>query len=169
MESFVLPVGPAVKVANLLFFVPDLVILYTCLKYGPADFSHPLIRKWFYPLVGLGVVMAASVEAGFLVAYRDWMGNVTGNFANVLLSALFVSMILRRRSVHGQSLYIALCILVANIFAWPACVLSAAPNPRPPPLLGHACFLCIISLNLIYTALVYRQCRMDGVNPWRRL
>lgn len=165
---FVLPVSAAVKVAQLFSLVPDLLILYTCLKYGPADFSHPLIKKWFYAWVGLGMVMAASLEMAFIVAYEDRMGGTTGYFTNVLLSALFIAMILRRRSVRGQSFYIALCILVGNIFAWPTWVLSASSVPRPPTLLGHTCFACIVFLNLIYAALVYRQCRLDGVTPWRR-
>lgn len=168
LGAFVLPISMGAKVAQLFSFVPDLLILYTCLKYGPADFTHPLIRKWFHPLVGVGIAMAVSVQLGFMTAFQDRMGTATGYFTNLLLSVSFIAMVLRRQSVRGQSFYIALCIVLGNAFAWPIWVLSPEANPRPPTLLGHACFLCIVSMNLIYATLVYRQCRLDGLNPWRR-
>src|SRR4029453_9816635 len=38
LGSFVLPVGPVARGTNIMWFVTDLVILYTCLRYGADDF-----------------------------------------------------------------------------------------------------------------------------------
>ena len=132
------------------------------------DFEHPVIKKWFYPGVAALLVMGALLQWGFITGYQDNYGKATGCINGLVEVVLLIAMLLRRNSLKGQSFYIALFMLVGNIFGY---FMSLQPNPTPPQVADiyiHVMFACILPLHVAYLILVYRQCRLDGVNPWRR-
>jgi len=166
--SFCYPVPVLLKQAALVWFVGDVLIFFTCLKYGRNDFAHPVVRKWFYPGVAAMLGMAALLLSSFITGYQDHYGKATGCLNGLIEAVLLNAMILRRNSVKGQSCYIALFMLIGNIFGY---FMSLQPNPTPPQvpdLFIHALFANMLLLHALYLGLVYRQCRLDGVKPWRR-
>ena len=48
------------------------------------------------------------------------------------------------------------------------CAPALATPPQVADIYIHVMFACILPLHAAYLVLVYRQCRLEGVNPWRR-
>lgn len=166
--SFCYPVPGLLKQAMLVWFVGDILILFTCLRYGRKDFENALIKKWFFPGVAALLAMALLLGWGFITGYQDHYGKATGTVDGLIAAALLIAMILRRNNPKGQSCYIAVFMLVGNIFGY---FMSLQPTPTPPQvpdIFIHVFFANILALNAVYVGLVYRQCRLAGINPWRR-
>jgi hypothetical protein len=179
--SFVyMPDDPRVTIAWGACFVLDVAILIQVYRFGRDDFAAPRVRRHWTAILAVALVSAFLVLMGFTAQFGDKLGWFTGFLQNVLMSVLFVAMILRRGSVRGQSLYIALGkflgTLVAFILAihWSPAFGTAvvdhtlrAPTPMPP--LVYWVYPLIFFFDVLYIGLVYDQCRAEGINPWRRL
>jgi len=102
----------------------DAGIVGTWLKYWRADAPPGLSSKWHVPALAMGMISAAAVllrmqsqfnqppclPTGSLIP----AGAVAAYLQNLLMSALFVEMVLRRNSAAGQSLPIALSKLLGT-------------------------------------------------------
>jgi hypothetical protein len=146
----------------------------TFFRYGYKylQSSYHLTRPQFY---ALGVFSLASAYAFFLAAPRFLLGlplfqgdmfEVASFLAyalNLVISVLFVNMVLQKRGVEGQSLYIGL-------LKWLGTLLVAVWY-----LLEHdypfAWFIIIEVeiFDLLYLKLVYSRLRKAGFNPLLRL
>jgi hypothetical protein len=82
---------------------------------------------------------------------------------SVVISASYVSMILRRNNVRGQSIYIALFRMTGTLLATVGMLLYF-----PFSLLLSYCYVTIVILDVSYLLLVYRKCREQSLSPWRR-
>ena len=157
----------------------DFAIAYQCICYGRDDHSNPIVKK-FYHIGILGILaLVSAVLIGFIQTFEDTIGWYTAYGQNLLMSALFISMILRRDTLEGQSIYIALCKLMGTLFAfllalgWSPDSLHAVwqqliPDhytPIAPFLITLYCGVLI--LDLIYIALIIHVGRRDGVKIWR--
>jgi len=91
------------------------VIVYTYFKYGrkyfPKDKQH-----YFVPW------SPAAFVAGFLVIYFAyyefpdfWGARYTAFAQNLMMSVLFISMLVRRDNVDGQSMYIAIFKMLGTL------------------------------------------------------
>jgi hypothetical protein len=93
---------------TIIWFLLDAVIVYTYFKYGRRDFPQPY-QKFFIPW------SLAAFALGFAVIYfahfefeGSW-GAIYSAFAqNMMMSVLFIGMLVKRNSVAGQSLYVAI-------------------------------------------------------------
>ncbi len=158
------------KVGNGLWLLVDLGVLYTCFKYGPADFASPLARRWLRPALPVILLAAGAVELGFIHAFKDFYGGFSATFTTMLLSAQLIAMILRRNSVQGQSLYIALCVLAGNVagyFMNRMAQQTVAPDLSVLWIQVSNAF--IVACNFVYIGLYLHVAKRDGVDPWRRL
>lgn len=160
--------SPGVKVGYGLWLLADLAILYSCLRWGPADYTNRFIRRWFYLLFALGFFLAIFTEAAFLTVYRDLDGQMLGWILATLNAGLMIAMLLRRGSVRGQSPYIALCCFLGNATGL---LQDLVLPPAPPfaPALLHPLATCALTLNAVYFLMVWDQCRLEGIDPRRRL
>lgn len=160
-------------------FVLDLFILHQVYRYGSRDFSHPWVQKHWRAVLGLALLTAFMSLMGFTAQFKDKLGWFTGFLQNLVMSILFVAMIIRRNSVQGQSLYIALGKLLGTFVAfilaikWSPAFGTAvvdhqlrAPTSMPP--LVYWIYPLIFVFDLLYVRLVYRKCIEEGINPWRR-
>ena len=90
------------------------------------------------------------------------------------MAVLYVEMILKRKSIAGQSIYIALFKLIGTVFASLCFVIAPYPNaahpgtPAPGELLWPLLYAAIFAFDAIYVALVYSRCKAEGVDPWKR-
>jgi hypothetical protein len=77
-------------------------------------------------------------------------------------------MLMQRRDVRGQSIYIALLKGIGTGAA------SLGITFYPPPGYENAILITVLGLttfvsDMIYVVLIYRQCRRQGISPWRRV
>ena len=161
--------GAAWKGGYVLWLIADLLILYTCLRWGPADFTNRFVRRWFYPLFAVGVFLGLYAEWAFMTVYNDIYGVILGWIMAITNGGLMIAMLLRRGEVRGQSVYIALFILLGNTFGYFQNLLLPMPPPPFPVALVHPLAVCAVTLNALYVLMIWDQCRQQGIDPWRRL
>jgi hypothetical protein len=183
--GFVTPsIAPQVYI-NMLWFGFDLVILWQCLKYRRVDYAD-VPSNAFYPFAALVfavaflVVLAIQLD-GTLSEFINLRGSPNGMGTcysafgmNLVMSVLFIETAIRRKSVKGQSFWIAVCKLLGTLFADLGYVVTPYPNPNHPAmfstkeLLWPVLFASILAFDAIYVAIVWRQCRKEGISPLRR-
>ncbi len=161
----------AMYIGKTMWAVFDVFIFITIWKYAANDFQNPLIKRWVRPFTVLGVVIAVMLLAPFGLYYNDQLGYFTGWALGFLNSLMMISMLFRRNSIKGQSIYIGLSIMVGNIAAyiWTA-YYPVAPGQPPiiPPVINLVFFLATVPFNILYVILFYQQARKEKVNPWKR-
>lgn len=178
----------------LLFVVVDLIFLYQLVKFRTSDLHH-LSQNQYYAAIVLAISTSFALIIGFSREFNDVHGVYSSFVDTLLTSILFVVLILRRGSVKGQSIYIAIAkmlgtlsaVIAYNFFTFPPISprllihflhrvinipFELSPTPVPSyigstllPVLG----ICIFVYDIIYIILVYRQCRTEGIDPWRRV
>ncbi len=161
--SVVFPHPPPQIYVNWAWVLFDVVIFAQFVKYGRKELEPGLPQWMFLPLLGFTLVMAYAgvVAMGHDLHDADGMYSAFGS--NVLMSALFIRMLLRRGDVQGQSLYIALAKLVGTF-----CVCIVAYGEHPERYLLTVFYVCIVVLDVAYAALLARRSRELGIDPWRR-
>jgi hypothetical protein len=94
---------------NLLWFLFDIVIVITYIKYGKSDFSRFCDPKYFIPWSLLALVMSFSVQVAFVAEFGEMGAGYSAFLQNLLMSVLFIAMLCVRKGGKGQSLLIAIC------------------------------------------------------------
>jgi hypothetical protein len=95
-------------IINTVWFAFDVGILYTYFKYGRKYFPRNLPPGAFIGWSVLGLVISLAVEYAFIREFGVAVGAGYSAFLqNLLMSVLFITMLVRRGSSEGQSLYIA--------------------------------------------------------------
>ncbi|MGH7298116.1 MAG: hypothetical protein ACRELB_24465, partial [Polyangiaceae bacterium] len=93
----------------------DAVIFVQCLMYGKADFENAFVKKYFHAIVvGTFVYVTAFVYL-FETRLHDEYRYYSAFCDNLVMSALFIAMLLRRGSSRGQSMYIAVFKLLGTL------------------------------------------------------
>lgn len=174
--SWVFPFPGATVLVGVLWFLLDVGIFAQIVLYGRRDLRLTHLSPVAFG-VGLAGVMALSFAAVFVLnvdpelsggaryaALGVPLGHVFVSFGqNVVMSASYVAMLLRRDSVAGQSVYIALSKGLGTLLAMVGMVLWF-----PFSLVLTWCFAAILVLDVAYGVLVVRKCRAQGLDPWRR-
>jgi hypothetical protein len=160
--AFVFPQSsPAQRLVNFIWFGLDVVIVVTYLLYGKKHFA--LNPSLFYPAFLLGIGTGVTLFATASVQLSDFSGNYSGFTLNLMMSVLFIEMLTRRKSSEGQSIYIA-------IFKWFGtfgyAILFTIRHPDWVYLI--ALFILIFIYDLIYTVMLYRQLKREGIAPFKR-
>ncbi len=148
-------------VVNTIWCLFDVVIVYTYFRYGRKEFPKTVDVKWFLPwsiaafVVGFVTIYFSAVEFG-----AAWGARYTAFAQNLMMSVLFVSMLVSRNSVSGQSIY-------AAIFKWigtavPTIQFSIQTCSKLILILGLGCFF----YDALYTAMLYGKFRELGLNPF---
>jgi hypothetical protein len=116
-------------IINAVWFLFDVGILYTYLKYGKKYFPANL-AYWFLPWSVLGLFTAFSVEYAFVKEFGIFAGGAYAAFLqNLLMSVLFIAMLVRRGSTEGQSLTIAVSKWLGTLAPTVAFGLIGEPKP----------------------------------------
>jgi hypothetical protein len=162
-------VTPMARGAALSYLVPDALVLWTCLKYGPDDFDSPLLKRSFRYLAAFGMIAGAMGIWAFHVSFQDQYGAICATFTTALSVLLLLAMLLRRNSVRGQSFYIGLSILLGNLCGWKEALLAQQTvQPNIPVLWVHVANSVILLTGIVYLAVYVYVSRRDGINLWTR-
>lgn len=164
--------------ARLAMILPwtllDGAIVYQCFRFGADDFHTPTAKQYFRPgLLGI-LLIAAIILYSFVREFRDAIGWYAAFGQNLMMSILFVTMILRRNSLHGQSIYIAISKFLGTFFAF---LLALFWSPRslhehwetllpdkyyPISNLLIILYAGIFLFDVLYIVLVVQKRRADG-------
>lgn len=166
ISSFVYPAPVPQMYFEMLFAVFDVIILYQLLRFWRTEFSH-LTPALMYGSVILGLLTAVVLCLTISNEFKDFANVYAGFGGNLLGSILFVVMLLGRRAVRGQSIYIALAKWLGTASASLGVILFPPPGFAQSILLPVLC-LGMFVYDFIYVVLVYRQCRAQNIAPWTR-
>lgn len=158
--AFVYPHRKTQRAVNAAWFCLDLVILWQIFQFGN---TVGLPDALFYLFVILTLVTAYALTLLVTRHFQDWRGQYTAFGGNLLMSVLFITMLIDRGNLAGQSLYIALFKLLGT-------AISALAFYRyyPVPRIIHWLGLAIFIFDVIYLVMVYQQSIRLGLSVWGR-
>lgn len=113
--SFIYPPESPQSYINIVWFVFDCIIVIQFLKYGKNNNEYNLSEKWFYHVVTTVFVLAFLHTLTMALEFRDFIGKYSAFTMNLTMSILFVVLYFRRRSLIGQSIFIAIFKMVGTL------------------------------------------------------
>jgi len=158
--SFLYPHNAPQNYINIVWFVFDLVIVAQTLRFGKSSFEPGWL---FYPAFVLGLVTSFAAILAITHEFTDWDGRYSAFGQNLMMSVLFVALLLKRRDVTGQSIYIALGKMIGTILPSSLFFLRFPDSP-----LLNFLYLAIFIFDLIYVILLHAKHAELGIDPWRR-
>lgn len=163
--AFVTPHSTPQIYINYIWFSLDVVIVYHLLKYGKKEFPQ-FSSRTFYPVfvLGLGTAFVMILTVG--EELEDSIGMYAAFGQNLMMSVLFVTMLLGRNNLRGQSIYIALFKMLGTGLSSTAFYLY-----RPgiqDSFLMQVLFVSIFVFDIIYFVMVYQKSKQQGI-VWKRL
>jgi len=162
--AFFTPHEPPQLYVNYIWFSLDAVIVMQFLKYGKKEFSH--ISKWQFNAV---FVLGMAVAIPMILAVNHQLEDSVGAYAafgqNLMMSVLFVTMLINRKGIDGQSFYIALFKMIGTGLSSMAFYLYR-PIAQDSILLQFL-FLAIFIFDLIYLVGIYKKCK-NITHPFKR-
>jgi hypothetical protein len=162
--SFVFLPSPVQRVINIAWFVLDLVIVAEFLVYDRARRPATISAALFYG--SFASILATAFLAVLLVTreFANWGGYYTAFGQNLLMSILFIRMLLDRKDLAAQSLYIG-AAKMAGTFCASLLVFRVIPDSTLTVFFAWA----ILFFDLAYVALYIQKSRRLGINPLTRL
>jgi hypothetical protein len=152
--AFFTPHNPPQLYVNYIWFSLDAVIVMQFLKYGRKEFTN--ISKWqFFSVFGLGTTIAIPMILAVNYQLEDNVGAYAAFGQNLMMSVLFVTMLINRKGVDGQSLYIALFKMVGTGLSSLAFYIYK-PIAQDSILLQFL-FIAIFVFDLIYIIGIYQK------------
>ena len=149
---------------NYIWFSLDVVIVIQFLKYGKKEF--PNISRWqFFAIFALGISIAIPMILAVNYQLEDNVGAYAAFGQNLMMSVLFVTMLINRKGIGGQSFYIALFKMIGTGLSSIAFYLYR-PIAQDSILLQFL-FVAIFVFDLIYTVGIYRKYK-NNENPLKR-
>lgn len=151
--------GPSywISLAVMAFwFLLDVVIAISFLKFWDADWPAGIPGSWRYPILIGTVISAFAIIMGMQREFGDPLGGVYASFfENVFMSGMFIQMYMRRNSNAGQSLGIAVTKMLGTVLASVYWFLQGKTG-----LLWMSLYISIFVMDLTYTLLL--QFRKPG-------
>jgi len=162
--AFLYPHDAPQLYVNYIWFSLDVVIVMQFLKYGKKEF--PNIPRWqLYAVFALGVSIAVPMILSVNYVLEDNVGAYAAFGQNLIMSVLFVTMLINRKGITGQSFYIALFKMIGTGLSSLAFYLYR-PIAQDSFLLQFL-FVAIFVFDLIYTIGIYQKCK-NSENPLKR-
>ena len=101
---------------NFIWFLLDIGLLYTYIRFGKKHFPFMLQKSWFGAWTLLILATAFIIQYSFIHEFGLLMGAVYSAFLqNLLMSVLFIGMLAQRNSSEGQSLLIAIAKCIGTL------------------------------------------------------
>ena len=161
--SFIQPHEPPQNYINVVWFAFDLIIVFQTVRFGEVAFGRELPALPFYPAFVLTLLTSFGAILAITYEFKDWDGKYAAFGQNLMMSVLFISMLLRRKDVSGQSIYIALFKLFGTLLPSVLFFLRF-----PSSILLNFLYVSIFIFDLIYLVMLYAKHRELGISPWRR-
>jgi hypothetical protein len=161
--SFVFIPHPVQRAVNIVWFGLDLIIVAQFLRYErarrPADWSAGFFYAAFVSILVTAFLTVLLVTSEF--ANRG--GYYTAFGQNLLMSILFIRMLLVRKDLAAQSLYIGAAKMTGT-FCASLIVFRVIPNSALTVFFAWA----ILFFDLAYIALFIQKSRRLGITPLAR-
>jgi hypothetical protein len=151
------------RVVNVIWLVFDLVIVYQYLRYGKPSLKGTMLERYFYPTF---VVVLITCFFGVLTVsheFNDFIGKYAAFSQNLMMSILFITLLLSRNNVDGQSIYVAIFKMIGTILP---SILFHLREPGAPYM--TFLYLSILFFDALYVILLYRKFQEQGITPWNR-
>jgi hypothetical protein len=162
--GFLYPDAPPMNWINMIWCCVDVIIVWQYLRYARQEWPKNLPQACFAPFFVLCLVIAFFGVLTLTLDWKDWHGTYTGWGDELLICITMVSLLVRRGSVRGQSLYIALTRFFGSLVLIPGQYIQ-----EPGSRFLIFIYAAFIVFDLIYICLYCRQARLEGINPWKRL
>ena len=114
--SFVYPHDLPQRAVNVVWLSFDLLILLQLLGQGPREFAA-LPRRLFYAMFALALATSFCAVLAVTLEFDDFDGVYSAFGQNLMMSILFIAMLYSRRSLRGQSVWIALSKMAGRALA----------------------------------------------------
>lgn len=164
--AFVHPHSAPQIFINYLWFSLDAVIVFQFLKYGKKEFPK-FSKTTFYLAFVLGIVVAFPMIYSVNDEFNDWSGAYAAFGQNLMMSVLFISMLMNRNDLRGQSIYIGIFKLLGTGLSSLAFYLFRSITEDS--MLFLVLFIGIFVFDIIYVVMLYQKHKELGIIPWKRL
>ena len=105
----------AQAIANTCWFLLDIFIVVTWLKYGREEFTGEK-EKFFYLWTALVIIAAFVLQILFIYEFGDVEGEkYSAYLQNIAMSLSFLALIDKRKSSRGQTMTIAVCKCIGTL------------------------------------------------------
>lgn len=105
----------AQAIANTCWFVLDILILVTWLKFGREEFPGEK-KKYFIPWTILVIAAAFVLQFLFIYEFGDIEGEkYSAYLQNIVMSLLFLGRLDRQQNAKGQTMTIAVCKCIGTL------------------------------------------------------
>lgn len=102
--------------ANTVWFLLDIFIVISFVKYGRYEMQSQFSKKLFLPWTILVLVGCFALQILFFVEFGDIEGEKYSAFLqNIAMSVSYLYLLNRRRSSKGQSMRIAICKCIGTL------------------------------------------------------
>ncbi len=163
--SFIHPHSPPQLYINYIWFLLDVLIVLQFLKFGKTEFPD-FSKRQFHAVFFLATATAFSMVLFITYEFNDWQGAYTAFGMNFMMSILFITMLLNRDDLRGQSIYIAFFKMLGTGVSSLAFYLYQ-PISKGSFLLPFI-FVSIFIYDLIYLGMIYQKYREYNIPLWKR-
>jgi hypothetical protein len=136
-------------VVNRIWLLFDVFIIVTYFMYGRKEWPVSIPQKWFYPYSVLVLIISFGFVYLFSVTFHNKNGMYIAFIQNMMMSWLFIAMRIKRNSLAGQSLGIA----IFKMFGTLAPTLLYCWDYPFIMFLGLNCFVA----DCIYIAMIWKR------------
>ncbi len=161
--SFVKPHDAPQLYINYCWFFFDAVIVWQFIKYGKKELTSLIEEKYFYALSAITLIISGLLVYFISAEFNDWDGKYAAFGQNFMMSVLFVFMLLLRKDMRGQSIYVALFKMIGTVL--PSFLFYCK---YPDSFLLNTLYLSILTFDIIYVVMIYKKEKELGKNPWVR-
>lgn len=104
------------SIANAAWVCLDVLILCTYFKYGKKEWPDGISSKLFVPWSVLGLICCFALQLVFIQEFGFVMAAQYSAFLqNLLMSVLFISLYVKRGSMEGQSVLLAVAKWIGTL------------------------------------------------------
>ena len=154
--SFILPHPKPQLYIDMIWFLLDAVILVQYLKFGKAEFNPNLPQRLFFPTFLVTLLLSFLLVLLVTYEFKDWSGRYSAFGQNLMMSVMFLSLLLKRNHLRGQSVSIAVCKMLGTLF--PSVLFYCYYRSNLLTLLS----LGILIFDWAYIVLLYAKCKELG-------
>jgi hypothetical protein len=153
---------PSYALVYGIWLMLDAVIVFQALAYRRVVDPPVVPARWLPAALAVATGAAFALVLLIAAALDDRDGRYSAFLVNVLMSALFLTMLRAPGDVRGQSIYVAWAKLVGT--ASFAVMVNATGFS---PVIAAAGAICLV-LDALYVARLGARLRQAGIRPWQR-
>ena len=106
----------AQAIANTVWFLLDIFIVVTWVKFGKKEMQGELGKKWFIPWTILVIACCLVIQILFWVEFGSVEGEkYSAYLQNIAMSVCYLYMLNRRKSSEGQTMTIAVSKCIGTL------------------------------------------------------